>query len=118
MERKEREGPLDTREHVGLWDQWGRKVSQERKEREALWGCLDLLELRDKKVPMGKTDSKEREKREGRGEREEREGRLAKKKPMDKRDIEVKLDCLEPMGLRVKKESQERELSLVLQGLQ
>ena len=30
--RKGREGPLDTREHVGLWDQLGRKVSQERKE--------------------------------------------------------------------------------------
>ena len=43
---KEREGPLNTREHVGLWDQWGRKVSQERREREALWGCLELLELR------------------------------------------------------------------------
>ena len=106
--RKEREGPLDTQEHVDLWDQWGRKVSQERKEREALWGCLELLELRDKKEPMDKRESKERGAREDskeRGEREEREGRLAKKEPMDKREIEVKLDCL-VVGLRVKKESQ------------
>ena len=29
--RKKREDPSDTREHMGLWDQWGRKVSQERK---------------------------------------------------------------------------------------
>ena len=101
--RKEREGPSDTREHVGLWDQWGRKVSQERKEREALWGCLELLELRDKEVPMDKRDSKERE---------EREGRLAKK---DREEIEVNLELV---GLRVKRESQERGVSLVLQSLQ
>ena len=45
--RNERESPLDTWEHLGLWNQWVRKVSQERKEREALWGCLEILQLRE-----------------------------------------------------------------------
>ena len=100
--RKEREDPSDTREHVGLWDQWGIKVSQERKEREALWGCLELLELMAKKEPMDKRDSKEKE------------GRRDNLDKRDREEIEVNLELLE---LRVKKESQERGVSLILHCL-
>ena len=39
-------GPIG---HSGAHGPLGRKVSPKRKEREALWDCLELMDLRDKK---------------------------------------------------------------------